>query len=107
MHPLILPACDALICLGMLKDNIDFDESVVDTPGKSTCITHVQMAAKRNWTSFVSKEVRELNGHLLMYPYVVGSDGAVTAKTERFPDSCAEAKVLGTYDPAIAEELTY
>jgi phospholipase D1/2 len=91
----------------MLKDNVDFDEAIVATPGTTKCIAHVQTAAKLNWKLFASKTVRELNGHLLMYPYVVGSDGVVSARRECFPDTCANAKVLGTYDPTVPELLTY
>ena len=54
---------------------------------------------------FAGAEVKDMPGHLMLYPYAVDQDGVVTAVTEFIPDS-KKAKVLGQRSISLPCPLT-
>ena len=54
---------------------------------------------------FAGDEVKDMPGHLMLYPYAVDNAGVVTAVTEFIPDT-KKAKVLGTRSISLPCPLT-
>ncbi len=54
---------------------------------------------------FAGDEVKDMPGHLMLYPYAVDQAGVVTAVTEYIPDS-KKAKVLGQRSISLPCPLT-
>ncbi|QHO37124.1 Phospholipase D delta [Arachis hypogaea] len=75
--------------LGSLKE-------IYEEPKSLECVRYVNYIAKQNWDAYVSEEGKELRGHLMQYPIMVGSDGKVSPLPdhEYFPD--VGGKVLGS-----------
>lgn len=76
---------------------------VLDDPGTLECMREVRRVAKRNWADYLSPKVRNLQSHLLTYPYDVDTDGNVSATIAEFPDTTGA--VLGTMSGVIPNIL--
>lgn len=77
--------------LGMVND-------LFKEPHSLKCVEKVNNIAKDNWNRFVASEQTKLQGHLLMYPLRVGSDGIVSSISgqETFPD--IGGKIIGAHN---------
>lgn len=75
-------------------------------PWSVECIRHVNERSDDLWNLFAQEEVVDLPGHLMSYPYDVGSDGSLSYKPgcEFIPDT--NAKVLGGTSYALPDILT-
>jgi phospholipase D1/2 len=75
-------------------------------PWSVECIRHVNERSDYLWNLFAQEEVVDLPGHLMSYPYDVGSDGSLSYKPgcEFIPDT--NAKVLGGTSYALPDILT-
>nr|PNR33167.1 hypothetical protein PHYPA_025110 [Physcomitrium patens] len=75
-------------------------------PWSVECIRHVNESSDYLWNLFMQEEVVDLPGHLMSYPYDVGSDGSLSYKPgcEFIPDT--NAKVLGGTSYALPDILT-
>ncbi|GBG86249.1 hypothetical protein CBR_g41242 [Chara braunii] len=83
-------------------------EEVFLYPSSEECVRRVRDIAENNWQTFISDETTDMRSHIVPYPVVVGEDGRVTALEgfEHFPDTEAEAKVLGKKSSTMPDILT-
>ncbi|KAK9907703.1 hypothetical protein WJX75_008493 [Coccomyxa subellipsoidea] len=75
-------------------------------PSSLKCAREMHGIGKANWDAFVSPDIVDLFGHLLLYPIQVNADGSIQEMpgAECFPDSAA--RVLGAISATLPDILT-
>lgn len=77
----------------LTADQKQFPASL-DDPGSLECMREMQRIGRENWAFYISESAAQLPSHLLMYPYEVDRDGAISSTIPEFPDT--KANVLGS-----------
>jgi len=88
--------------MSLWAEHLGYSDASLLHPEQS--VAAILAHAEKNWRIYSGEKVRNLRGHLMLYPYQIAPNGTLTAQPEKFPD--AGGLILGQTGWKIPDKLT-